>query len=119
MSEERDDRFEECFIGLAAALRFKPDATDLRVYASALSSLPMHAIEGGAAELRIQAGRRFFPSTAEWFEAATAIVRREREEAERTARRLEEDTQTPAERRENWLKFCAEMRRVLGAKVMR
>lgn len=114
---ERDERFEECFIGLAKALRVKPDAKDLEIYASALSSLPIEAIEMGANALRIQVGRRFFPSTAEWFGAAAAVIQREREETERAAR--------GGERAERWpdcpqaREFFATMRKVLASKAMR
>lgn len=76
--------FMQTFNVLAKRLRAQDiDAADLQTYFSALSHLPMWALEQGANALALERGRRFFPTTAEWHDAAqVAIERRLREVAQ-------------------------------------
>ena len=67
-----DEQFVQVFNRLAVALREQQDDTGitLGVYYDALKDLPVAALEQGAAALMKEAGRRFFPTTAEWRAAA-------------------------------------------------
>lgn len=69
--EPRKDEFATVFNRLAVALREKDiDAATMRVYYETLKDLPAAALEGGAAALMREPGRKWFPTTAEWRAAA-------------------------------------------------
>lgn len=65
--------FLPLFNRLGLALRVDGDETGLtqKTYYEALKDLPVSALEAGALALMRQPGRRFFPTTAEWRDAAT------------------------------------------------
>jgi hypothetical protein len=67
-----DADFLTLFNRLAIALRGEADnfGVTVGIYYDALADLPMAALEQGALDLMKQPGRKFFPTTAEWREAA-------------------------------------------------
>lgn len=67
-----DAEFLSIFNRLCVALREQQDDSGVTqgIYFDALKDLPIAALDEGAAALAKQGGRRFFPTTAEWREAA-------------------------------------------------
>ena len=63
-----DAEFLTLFNRLCVGLRETQDDTGItqQVYFEALKDVPREALEAGAVALMKQAGRRFFPTTAEW-----------------------------------------------------
>lgn len=113
----RDERFEECFFDLASAMQWGfATERDLRVYYSALSSLPIEAIEQAADEFKTQAGRTKFPGTPEWYARAKDVMRRQ-------AQTQEEAQREEIAKRERWpdsveaRRALAEIRRKLGMRA--
>lgn len=83
-----DQEFLVVFNRLAVALQAPQDESGITqgVYFDALKDLPMPALDAGALTLMREGGRRFFPSTAEWREAAQAAQRTQLREAVRPSR---------------------------------
>ncbi len=67
-----EQEFLAVFSTLCVALRESQDESGItqQVYWEALKDLSFKSLEMGAGNLMREAGRRFFPSTAEWREAA-------------------------------------------------
>lgn len=67
-----DAEFLAVFNRLCVALRETQDDSGITqsVYWDALKDLPIEALDAGAVALSREAGRRFFPTTAEWRTAA-------------------------------------------------
>lgn len=63
--------FVQVFNRLCVALREKDaDSATMQVYFDALKDLPMSAIQQGAQALQSELGRKWFPTTGEWRQAA-------------------------------------------------
>lgn len=93
--------FVQVFNRLCVALREKDaDAATMQVYFDALADLPFAAVQQGAVALQNEPGRKWFPTTGEWREAAQeagerqlkAAVKHAREEPWRLECTLCEDT---------------------------
>jgi hypothetical protein len=78
-----DADFLTLFNRLAIALRGEADnfGVTVEIYYDALADLPMAALEQGALDLMKQPGRKFFPTTPEWREAAELAQQRQLREA--------------------------------------
>jgi len=90
--------FAQVFNRLAVGYPVEVDAIKQQVYYDALKDLPFFAVEEGATALLKERGRKFFPSTGEWREAA------ERAQEERFKAAVQ-----PA-RDEPWRDECSECR---------
>jgi hypothetical protein len=87
-SPTTDVEFAAVFNRLLVALREPADDTGvtLGVYYDALKDLPLQAVEVAAVGLSKEAGRRFFPTTAEWHTAAEKALQQMVREAVKPAR---------------------------------
>ena len=77
---------DKCTARLAVAFQRQIDAATMRIYRETMSDLPLWAIEGAELILRRKGGT-FFPSAANWHQAAEGlIVDRQRERLTQPAR---------------------------------
>lgn len=83
-----DAEFVPVFNRLVVALREPADdsGATLEIYWDVLKDLPLAAIEAGAMALMRERGRRFFPTTAEWRQAAETAQMQLLREAVKPAR---------------------------------
>lgn len=67
-----DTEFLRVFNRLCVALREPPDDTGImqQTYFELLHDLPIQALDAGAVALMQEPGRKFFPTSAEWRQAA-------------------------------------------------
>lgn len=67
--------FGIAFAKLAVQLRFADaDEVTIRAYYEALRDLPLPAIQDSGVRFAREAGRKYFPTSAEWHEAASTLA---------------------------------------------